>query len=183
MPLARVQRNAPDPIEITPTTVDPSALIALAYEAVPPGRTPRLTICGCAHPDFAATQATKIAQAKFQEPDRASDPDARATRVRSMGPSPTILPYASLFATEISAVPGRSQKSRVFAAFATPGILPAWTGHQRPATHPPAPPIKSGLLICVRERICSRRHVAILAWSPESRTSGTVRPIHSRGLV
>src|SRR5205823_1780907 len=42
---------------------------------------------------------------------------------------------------------------------------------------------RSGRRSRVRESACSRRHCAIFAWSPESRTSGTLRPRNSGGRV
>ena len=42
---------------------------------------------------------------------------------------------------------------------------------------------KSGLFVYVTRKDSCRRHFAILAWSPESSTSGTLRPIYSRGFV
>src|SRR5579859_298617 len=84
--------------------------------------------------------------------------------------------------------PGENSARRLFqCAISSPGTgKPAsWSTCRSRLSRasPGSAAIRSGRSAAVRRSASSRRHRAMAAWSPDSRTGGTSRPRHTRGLV
>ncbi len=128
------------------------------------------------------------------EPDRGADrddpvdgdpPRGRQPRGQAVDGIAHLVPHPAIVRAflAVSAAAMLRPRSRQYARILTlPASLPGgrgqapetrdhrWTGHYLPARS-------------VRARLCSSRHAAMRAWSPESRTSGTGQPRNSAGRV